>query len=127
MLRWFPLTLVWSSAAWATGDAAKGAQLYQNNCMACHGVNADGNGPAAVALNPAPTNFRTVEFWKGRTDEQLEEAIQSGSPGTSMMPFTHLAPDQIEDLVAFLRTQAPEPKVEEDAAPNPSPSPIKVQ
>ena len=126
MLRWIPLILFWSPAALANGDVVKGAQLYQGSCMACHGVNADGNGPAAVALNPAPTNFRTAEFWKGRTDEQLFVAIKSGSPGTSMMPFTHLNPDQIADLVAFLRSQAPDSGTGEEGMPSPSPSPSKV-
>ena len=126
MLRWIPLMWMWSSVVWAGGDADKGAQLYQGSCMACHGINADGNGPAAVALNPAPTNFRTADFGKDRTDEQLRLAIQSGSPGTSMMPFTHLDSAQIADLIAFLRSQAPDSD-EGEGASSPVPPPAKVQ
>ncbi|MCK5667318.1 MAG: c-type cytochrome, partial [Thiotrichaceae bacterium] len=37
---------------------AKGATLYQQNCVSCHGENAEGNGPAGMMLNPKPANLR---------------------------------------------------------------------
>src|SRR5512143_11943 len=37
--------------------AAAGAQPYQSNCEACHGSQGHGDGPAGVALEPAPKNL----------------------------------------------------------------------
>ena len=34
-----------------------GAGLFQQYCSSCHGTNADGKGPAGMALNPPPTNL----------------------------------------------------------------------
>lgn len=37
--------------------AIKGKDLYQKNCMECHGLNANGKGPRARALNPPPKDL----------------------------------------------------------------------
>ncbi len=39
---------------------AKGKLEYTNNCLSCHGTSAGGNGPAASALTPKPTNLVTA-------------------------------------------------------------------
>jgi cytochrome c oxidase cbb3-type subunit 2 len=103
------LMAILSPAALADGSARRGATLYQGSCMACHGVNADGNGPAAGAMTPRPTNLAAASYWKERTDAQVAATIRSGSPGTSMMPFAHLSEEQVSDLVVFLKTKAPQP------------------
>src|SRR5690606_20134061 len=42
----------------ATPEAiARGAAIYQLHCVACHGADADGKGPAAVAFTPGPRDF----------------------------------------------------------------------
>ena len=89
------------------GDATAGQSVYLANCMACHGANADGNGPAAMALQPAPTDFTSAAFWAGKTNADLKNAIRSGSPGTSMMAFAQLTDTQVEDIIAFLKTKKP--------------------
>ncbi|MEL6343907.1 MAG: cytochrome c [Myxococcota bacterium] len=88
-------------------DVEKGEALYQSNCMACHGVNADGKGPAAAALQPAPADFTAAAFWEGKTDEQLTAVIKNGSPNTAMIGFGRLSDEQLADIVAFLRAKAP--------------------
>jgi mono/diheme cytochrome c family protein len=35
----------------------QGRDLYCQNCTGCHGSEGSGNGPAAAALAPTPTNF----------------------------------------------------------------------
>lgn len=89
------------------GDAVAGQALYAANCTACHGVKGDGKGPAAVALNPKPTDFTSAAYWQARTDAQVARAIRSGRPGTSMTGFTQLSDGDLDDLVAYLRTLAP--------------------
>ena len=99
------LTLLVGTAQ--AGDATAGQSTCQSNCMACHGTNADGKGPAAMALQPSPTDFTSGAFWAGKTDAQLKTAIRSGSPGTSMMAFSALSDGDIDNIIAFLRTKAP--------------------
>ncbi len=38
----------------------QGEKLYQQNCLSCHGVEADGNGLAGKMLNPKPANLRVM-------------------------------------------------------------------
>lgn len=101
------LVLVLASAALADGDAQRGQAVYTANCMACHGQKADGNGPAAAALKPRPTDFTQAAWWKGQTPAGLKAVIKSGKPGTSMMGFGRLSDRQLDDVVAFLQSKAP--------------------
>jgi mono/diheme cytochrome c family protein len=89
------------------GDADAGRSIYQANCMACHGANADGKGPAAMAIQPPPTDFTSATFWADSSSADLKKAIRAGSPGTSMMAFSQLTDAQIDDLIAFLETKKP--------------------
>jgi len=86
-------------------DIADGQRIYRANCQACHGERADGKGVAAAALDPAPTDFTKPEYWMNKTDRMVASAIRVGSPGTSMMGFSNLSSEEIDDLVAFLRTR----------------------
>ena len=36
----------------------QGQENYTIYCRACHGINGDGNGPAAKGLRPSPRDFR---------------------------------------------------------------------
>jgi cbb3-type cytochrome c oxidase subunit III len=89
-------------ARWVTGDAARGQQVYESSCAGCHGQQgAGGEGPAlanSVLLTTA-------------TDSYLVETIGRGRRGTVMSGFRSatpvqraLAPDDIEAVVAYLRT-----------------------
>ena len=91
----------------AAADLPRGQKVYQASCLACHGVNADGKGPAAAALKPRPTDFTSADFWKGRSDDSIKQVIQSGKPGTSMMGFGQLQGEDLDAAVAFLRSKAP--------------------
>lgn len=83
-------------------DADKGKATYTANCMACHGTNADGKGPAAMALDPKPTDFTKAAFWSGTDKAGLKKVIKTGKPGTPMAPFPQLSDDDVADLIAYL-------------------------
>lgn len=56
-----------SSAPAAAGTtagvgSAEAAQIYKTSCSTCHGAEGRGDGVAAAALNPKPSNFATGEF-----------------------------------------------------------------
>jgi mono/diheme cytochrome c family protein len=71
------------------GDAEKGQGLFQTNCVACHGSMADGKGPAAGSLTPAPRNFQDEKAHWTRSREPLDiyHTLSEGSPGTAMPGF----------------------------------------
>lgn len=102
------LVLAAPPAARAAGaDAARGQSIYMANCMACHGVQADGAGPAAAALKPKPTDFTSATWWTGKDDKRVMASIKTGKPGTAMMPFGQLTDDDLAHLLAFLKTKKP--------------------
>jgi len=64
---------------------------YVRYCAACHGENADGNGPAASALSPRPPALTALHAKFGRplsTDlvVYLEGTLMPRAHGTSAMP-----------------------------------------
>jgi mono/diheme cytochrome c family protein len=74
--------LVLAAAAEAAERA--GAVLYRRYCAACHGADGRGDGPAAGALCPAPTDLTRID----RDERELMALIDGrrpvrahGSPG----------------------------------------------
>ncbi len=92
------------SAAPSTPEATslnEGEFLFAANCASCHGVRGAGNGPAAGALAPQPTNFHL----KKPTPERAWEVLENGLPGTAMPPWkSQLNVDQRYALVEFVRS-----------------------
>ncbi len=98
------LTAVGLTASNVAG--ASGAAVYAQHCAACHGVNGDGNGPAAVWVFPKPRNFSDGQFKIQSTpagslpsDEDLLNVITRGMPGSSMPAFTYLSESERRELV----------------------------
>jgi mono/diheme cytochrome c family protein len=78
-----------------------GKALFASACASCHGDNGAGNGPAAGALAPAPTNFHL----KKPTQERGWDVLENGVPGTAMPPWqSQLNADERRDLVEFVRS-----------------------
>jgi DMSO reductase family type II enzyme heme b subunit len=100
-------------AAWAQ-DAGAGKAVYERKCLLCHGEKGDGNGPSAELLVPRPRDF-TKGLFKIRTtankvpsDEDLFRIISDGMPGTSMPSWAVLPEKDRHNLVAYIKTFAPE-------------------
>jgi cytochrome c oxidase cbb3-type subunit I/II len=92
----------------ASPDLAKA--LFVDTCGSCHGETGAGNGPAAGALAPAPTNFHL----KQPTEEQAWDVLENGVPGTAMPPWrSQLSADQRHALVEFVRSLYNPPKENE--------------
>lgn len=79
---------------------ARGKQLYDANCVQCHGVEGKGDGYGAPFLVPSPRDFTSGQF-KFRTtssgllptDEDLFRTISRGANGTGMPPWQYLLND----------------------------------
>ena len=89
------------------GDATRGGTVYMANCMACHGREGAGDGPAARALRPPPRSFTAPDYWDGMTEERIRTAIRAGAPGSAMMGFPALSEQDVLDLIAFMETKRP--------------------
>jgi mono/diheme cytochrome c family protein len=86
-----------------TDAATAGAEVFKNNCTACHGEQGHGDGPAAAAINPRPRNL--PELAKIVADDYLFWRISTGKPGTSMVAWKGVLTDEeIWQVVAFIRT-----------------------
>jgi hypothetical protein len=70
-------------------DLAKGALVYQANCIACHGENGNGNGPESSGFTPAPTDFTSSQMASVTTVE-LEKAIVEGVPGVDQHSWSRV-------------------------------------
>jgi mono/diheme cytochrome c family protein len=90
----------------------RGADLFRMKCRSCHGREGRGNGPAAASLadskgNPiTPFDFTSgTQFKCGASDRDLFRDVLTGLDGTPMPSFADsLKPDQIWDLVHYVRT-----------------------
>ena len=78
----------------------RGKETYANYCSSCHGAKAMGDGPAAAALNPKPTNLKAMSG--GHPDGDFAWKIANGRGG---MPAWQgvLNENQIWDLVNFIQ------------------------
>jgi mono/diheme cytochrome c family protein len=96
----------------ATGrerPADGGFALYQQQCLHCHGISGDGNGPTSAFLWPRPRDFRRGVFkftsTKGAkpTRDDLRRILVNGVPNTAMPAFEALlSPGQIEQVLDYL-------------------------
>lgn len=106
------------------GDAAAGATLYAETCQRCH-------GDRTTRLTAVQLGHPT--FLALASDPFLRYAIVHGRPGTPMEAYKDkLTPQQIDDLVAHLRSWATvgqRPPAPEDppVAEGPTTSPARPQ
>ena len=80
-----------------------GAEVFKNNCEACHGPQGHGDGPAGAALDPRPKNLAV--FAPAVGDDYLYWRINTGKEGTSMVAWKGvLTEEQIWQVISFIRT-----------------------
>ena len=81
-------------------DLARGTQLFQQNCAACHGTNGEAQTPAARQLDPPPIAFADRSRAQKRSPFALYQVINQGLEGTAMQSFAQL-PDAEKWALAF--------------------------
>jgi mono/diheme cytochrome c family protein len=91
------------------GNEGAAEQIFNERCVACHGTDGRGNGPAAASLRPAPINFHDAQWQKSVSDETIGKAIVEGGAAVGrsnqMMPNPDLEeqPDVVKALIARVR------------------------
>jgi mono/diheme cytochrome c family protein len=91
--------------------ADKTERTWQAKCSACHGD--DGKGQTAKGKEMGVSDMTAAAWQKELTDEKIQKSIEDGIDTTKdgkkqkMDPYKDkLKPDQIADLVKYVRTLA---------------------
>jgi mono/diheme cytochrome c family protein len=88
--RWLAWILLAGAVAGGRADAdpvpAAGEALYRRYCASCHGSAGRGDGPAALALSPPPTDLTKLRSEVPRLMEQIDGRRTIRAHGTAGMP-----------------------------------------
>ena len=87
---------VWAQHSFTPADVDDGRRLYRANCVVCHGP--DGNTVAGVEL-------MRNKFRRGSTNEEINNIIRTGIPGTPMPP-NNFTEREAFSIVIYLRQMA---------------------
>jgi len=83
---------------------AKGKELYNTNCVSCHGAAGKGDGTAGAALNPKPRNFHATDSWtNGRDFPAMWKTLQEGIAKNGMAAYDVIPADQRVGLIYYIR------------------------
>lgn len=93
------------------GNPAAAKPIFTQKCIACH--KADGSGGVKLTGNPTP-NWKDPKTWadpkRKNVDAYLRDCITNGKVTSGMVAWGktgQLKPNQIEDLIAYIKTIAP--------------------
>ncbi len=83
-------------------DSLLGTEAYARQCVVCHGAKGEGDGPAASALKPRPTDLTESELVRDLPDAELLEFLSKGKG--SMPGFAKvLSTQELNAIVGVLR------------------------
>ncbi|MFQ5580090.1 MAG: c-type cytochrome [Nitrospiria bacterium] len=93
-------------------ELAAGKKIYEKLCISCHGIEGDGDGPAADRFQPKPRSFKKGEFKyrttpKGSlpTDDDLFKVVTNGLPGTGMPDWADvLTENKRRQVIKYIKT-----------------------
>ena len=90
-------------------DAEQGKKLYGQFCASCHGQSGKGDGAAAAALNPKPRDHTDKDYMSKMSDADMLKVIKNGGASIGKSPLmppwgASLKDDQIQDIIAYIRT-----------------------
>jgi mono/diheme cytochrome c family protein len=96
-------------------SATEGQKVYTTYCSSCHGDKGRGDGAAGKALPVKPADHTDGKLMNSFSDEFLISIISKGGAAvgkSSFMPAWGgvLKDDQLQDLLAYLRSIASPPK-----------------
>lgn len=102
------------AAVLASVELKLGYAVYSRNCVGCHGINGDGQGPAAQRLITVPRDF-TAGKYKFRStpngqlplDEDLHRTITHGLKDSPMPAFEFLPERELSAVISFIKLYSP--------------------
>jgi mono/diheme cytochrome c family protein len=114
------------------GGVAAGELLFAQNCSFCHGQFGQG-GPNPARAGDIILPISSAEFLKTRDDTTIRNIISQGQPNSGMSPFEDtnggpLSADQVDSVVAFIRSWEANPPADllPESPPASTPTPTAV-
>ena len=94
--------------AGGAGNPTAGKQIFNQNCVVCHGAAGHGDGPASAGLNPKPANFSDPARLMVMTEQKQLTVVTKGGASEKLSPIMPpfgdaLSDQQIRDVVAYVR------------------------
>jgi mono/diheme cytochrome c family protein len=89
--------------------SAEAEKIFKTRCSVCHGMQGQGDGPGAAALNPKPRAFADKTWQASVDDAHLAKVIVEGgaavklSPGMAANPDLQSKPDVVAELIKIVR------------------------
>lgn len=102
MKRVIIATIVFAGiASLARAGVPEGKTLFASKCQPCHGPNGEGKPAIAKMYNVTMPALASKEV-QGKNDAELKKIITAGQG--KMRPVSGLTDQQVNDIVAFVRT-----------------------
>jgi mono/diheme cytochrome c family protein len=87
------------------GDAEAGKAPYQQQCASCHGASGTGDGPAARAFNPPPSDLTREDLSAERMFLATRDGGMAVGLAATMPAFSRSFSEQtIHDVVAYIKS-----------------------
>jgi putative copper export protein/mono/diheme cytochrome c family protein len=103
----YPTSFQTSPTAFSAVSIVRGQVLFGQNCVACHGPEGEGNGPASVGLRIKPADLTAPHIWEHTDGEMfwwLSKGIEDPEGGLAMPGFGDvLSADDRWALIDFIR------------------------
>lgn len=85
----------------APSDVERGRAIVSANCAQCHAIGRDDSSPYERA---PPMRTLHLKYQVENLAEALAEGITVGHTGEKQMPEVSLSPEEIDDLIAYLKS-----------------------
>ncbi len=101
------------------GAVSAGQDIFMTNCLACHGEEGKGDGPAAEGLTPKPANLSDSGMMSMLSDAYLYWRVSKGGavePFNSAMPAweSTLTEEQRWQVISYVRSLSGEGHMNDD-------------
>jgi len=81
---------------------ARGAGLYEANCVLCHGEQGDGRGRRSAGFVKKPPRLADPTWQRTTSPRRIFFVIREGVRGTPMPSWSWLSKEETWDLVAYI-------------------------
>jgi mono/diheme cytochrome c family protein len=96
----------WVTAQMEMPNVNRGAALYEQHCLQCHGISGDGNGPDSKFLIVPPANFQSTDS-RLKPEWEMLSIIEFGIIFSPMHGWgDRLTDEEMLDVLGYIRNLA---------------------